>query len=262
MTKYLYIKYKADQEVAEITLNRPEIGNALHFHMIEELTDAFCHAAQNKKIRMVLLKGSGKHFCTGADLQWMADIQHPNVLQESMLMAKLFKTIHELPKPTLAYVQGKCYGGGIGLAAACDFVWAEPTATFAFSEVKLGLLPATIAPYILKRTGHSRAKQLMITAREYIASEAMENELVDKIVEFTEFEQEYYLLLNDILRGGPNAIALVKLLLDILEQPQYHHEAEDTTASFIAQARQSDEGIEGMNAFLQKRKPIWNNAKI
>jgi methylglutaconyl-CoA hydratase len=261
MTEYLYIKYKADQGVAEITLNRPEVGNALHLYMIEELTDAFRHAAQNEKVRMVLLKGSGKHFCTGADLQWMADVQHPNIMQESMLMAKLFKTIHELPKPALAYVQGKCYGGGIGLAAACDFVWAEPIATFAFSEVKLGLLPATIAPYILKRTGYTRAKQLMITAREFITSEAMKNGLVDKIVEYTDFEQEYYLLLTDIRRGGSNAIASVKLLLGILEQPQYHHETEHTTASFLAQARLSDEGIEGMKAFLQKREPIWNNAK-
>jgi len=246
------------ENIITIWLNRPEVHNAMNELMIEELTDVFTSTA-DEEIRAVLLRGKGKSFCAGADLNYMKEIASFGIADnkaDSMKLANLFNCIYSYPIPTIALVHGSAFGGANGLLAACDIVVAEENTTFAFTEVKLGIAPATISPFVIKRIGEFGAKELMITGKRFKGPEALKWKLVNNSIPEKELEKKLQQLIEEIKRNGPKAVRATKKLIhsiidsDIDELIEY-------TGDLIAELRASDEGQEGIAAFLEKRKSKW-----
>lgn len=246
-------------QTATIRLNRPEKHNALNQLMIEELTHVFDRLKDNETVRIILLKGTGLSFCSGADLNYMREIAsfgEKENLADATKLARLFYSIFSCPKAVIAVVHGNVFGGANGLAAACDIVLADENTQFAFTEVKMGITPATISPYIIRRCGETIATELMLTARKFTAQEAEKYHLVNTTFTYetkTDVERFY---VNHLLAAAPNALASCKKLIrTVASLPQ--QEAFSYTIETIAKQRGSDEGVEGMSAFLEKRKPKW-----
>jgi methylglutaconyl-CoA hydratase len=255
------IVYSIEKLVARITLNRPEIHNAFNDKMIEELTGVFEDIKTRKDVRVVVLTGNGKSFCAGADLNWMREIinySYDENLDESLRLSELMYKIYAFPKPTIARVNGTAIGGGTGLVAVCDIVIAQENAKFGLSEVKLGLVPACISPYVIKRMGESACRELFLTGERIIATRACELELVNQAVPMDELDNAVNERVDRLLSSGPKAIATCKELLQKVPAMSLE-EAKSYTAKVIASLRISDEGQEGMTAFLEKRKPKWAN---
>ncbi len=182
MSNYNYLIIKEEKQTFTISLNRPEVHNAMNAGMIEEIKAAFEEVKEKKDIRAIVLKGEGKSFCAGADLNYMKEIASFGLeenYQDGLRLASLFKTIYESPKPTIAMIHGAVFGGANGLIAACDMVLADEATRFAFSEVKLGIIPATIAPFVIKRIGEFAAKDLMMTGRRFGVQEAIHYSVCD-----------------------------------------------------------------------------------
>jgi methylglutaconyl-CoA hydratase len=256
---YETIIYEIKNNVATISLNRPQIHNAFNKKMIEELSDAFKNVAEDSKVRVVILTGKGKSFCAGADLNWMREIINYSFeenLKESNQIAELLYYIYSLPKPTIARINGTTIGGGTGLMAVCDIVVASKNAMFGLSEVKLGLIPAVISPYVIKRIGETNARQYFLTGERLTAEDALKIGLVNKIVSDEELNVEIEKIVNQLITSGPVAIAKCKELLNNIPKMSLE-EAKTYTAKMIADLRISEEGQEGMSAFLEKRKPKW-----
>ncbi|MCP2520467.1 enoyl-CoA hydratase/isomerase family protein [Candidatus Aminicenantes bacterium AC-335-A11] len=257
--KYETIIFEEKNQVAKISLNRPEVHNAFNKIMVEELSFAFNEIAKNSKIRVVILTGEGKSFCAGADLNWMREIvnySYDENLEEAMQIAELLYLIYSLPKPTIARVNGTTIGGGTGLMCACDIIIASEKAKFGLSEVKLGLVPAVISPYVIKRIGEASARRYFLTGERLTAEEALKIGLVNTVVSDEKLDSEVERITNFLLTSGPNAIANCKELL--IKIPGMNlEEAKAYTAKMIADLRISEEGQEGMSAFLEKRKPKW-----
>jgi methylglutaconyl-CoA hydratase len=244
---------------AWLMLNRPTVHNAFNAVMIRELAEAFKAAANDEKVRLVVLTGAGESFCAGADLNWMREIIHFSFeenLRESLALADLLHEIYLLPKPTVARINGATIGGGNGLFSACDIAVASDRARFGLSEVKIGLVPAAISPYVIRRIGESAARELFLTGERFDAWRAFEFGLVNRVVRHEELDAQIEELVNLLLSSGPEAIAKSKELLQKVPSMSLE-EARAYTAEVIARLRISPEGQEGMASFLEKRKPRW-----
>lgn len=247
--------------VTTIWLNRPEVHNAMNDVMIAELTDAFLKVPEDAEVRVILLRGKGKSFCAGADLHYMKSIAgfgFDENVKDGKRLAMLFRTIYECPLPTLAVVHGAAFGGANGLLSACDIVVADENTKFAFSEVKLGIAPATISPFVIKRIGEFGAKELMMTGKRFQGKEAEKWKLINHAVEVNKLEETVNRLLKQLLSSGPEAVKVTKgLITNVCDQEGDFEETISYTAELIAELRASEEGQEGMASFLEKRKPNW-----
>jgi len=253
------VLYKAEKNVAYVTLNRPDVHNAFDDVMIRELTEAFDDIGKRQEVRAVVLSGEGKSFCAGADLNWMRrvkDYSYDDNLCESLELSDMLYKIYASPKPTIARVNGAAIGGGTGLVAVCDIAVAAETAKFSFSEVKLGLIPACISPYVLRKCGEGRCREFFLTGERLTADKALSAGLVNVIVPPEELDAAVDHYLSQLLSSGPEAITTCKELLRNVPQMS-HDEVKKYTAEVIARIRMSDEGQEGMAAFLEKRRPKW-----
>ena len=256
--KYIVTEQSADLSV--IWLNRPEKGNAFNLEMIRELTHKIKSLEEEPDIRFALLKAKGKHFCLGADLKWMGravTLTDRENQDECLTLASLLETIYCSSKIMIAYIQGACYGGGVGLAAACDFTFALPDVRFAFGEVKLGLVPATIAPVAVQRMGAVKAMQLMLAGVPFSADEAMKLGLIDHLLTRDKAEVGLNDFLKSLRMGNRNAQQHIKELIRKIQPDIYSKNIKEFTARLLAESRVSEEGVEGIMAFLEKRTPNW-----
>ncbi len=247
--------------ITNIILNRPKVHNAMNELMIKELSSAFNEIPKDDSIRLIILKGKGKSFCAGADLNYMkgiAEFGYTENYEDGLRLANLFKSIYSCPIPTIAIVHGAAYGGANGLLAACDIVLADENTTFAFSEVKLGIGPATISPFVIKRIGEFNARDLMLTGRRIKGSEAEKTNLVNKSLSSENLELEVKKYIQEFSTSAPNAVRYTKEIISNISNGNLNITKEiEYTAKSIAKLRAADEGQEGMSAFLNKRKPGW-----
>ncbi len=254
------IQVEINNDYGVIKLNRPEVRNAMNGEMIDEIILALDQLNENKDVRVVVLRGNGKTFCSGADLNWMKDVVKfgfEQSVEESTILAQCFNKIYRFPKPTIAVVHGAAIGGANGLLAACDFVYAADDTVFSLSEVKIGLVPAAISPYVIKRIGEYAAKELFLTGRRFNGKDAEYYRLANKSVPADNLDNILNETLNLLRTSGPEAMRNAKDLIYNVSNNLSLEEAIPYTAELIAKMRISDEGQEGMNAFLEKRKPNW-----
>ncbi|MFH1688238.1 MAG: enoyl-CoA hydratase-related protein [bacterium] len=256
---YETIKYDIDGRIARVTFNRPGIHNAFNGTVITEMADVFDRIAGDDSLRVVLLTGQGKSFCAGADLNWMRGVIKQSFeenLAESNLLAELFWKIYTCRLPVIGRINGAAIGGGTGFVAVCDISIAARSAKFSFSEVKIGVVPACIGPYVVKKMGEGKARELFITGERMNGDRAYEVGLVNFVVDDEQLDDAVNALIKSVLSSGPKAVAMAKNLVSAVPgmQPE---QFKPFTAEMIAKLRVSDEGQEGMDAFLNKRKPNW-----
>ena len=259
--EYTTLRYEKDGQIARVTFNRPEIHNAFNAIVITEMSGLLTEIGKDDDIRLVLLTGEGKSFCAGADLNWMREVVSQSFeanLRESNALADLFHQVYTFRRPVVGRINGAAIGGGTGFVAVCDIAIAARSAKFSFSEVKIGVVPACIGPYVIKKMGEGKARELFITGERMSAERALEVGLVNKVVDDDQLDAEIDKLLTSILTSGPEAVAVAKRLVS--EVPgMTPDQFKPFTAEMIARLRVSDEGQEGMDAFLNKRKPDWVN---
>lgn len=259
---YSHIEFEISNHAGIVWLNRPEVHNAMNAEMIAEIVSAFEAVQDMDEVRYVILRGRGKSFCAGADLNYMKGIAgfgFEENYQDGLKLAKCFNTIYSCAKPVIALVHGAAMGGANGLLSACDMIYCLSDTKFAFSEVKLGIAPATISPYVCKRIGESGARDLMITGRRFTGNEAEKIGLVNKAFDTSEALDEHLAFVHKMLMSsGPAAMGATKELIYKLYNKLSFEESIDYTARLIAELRASGEGQEGMASFLEKRKPEWN----
>jgi methylglutaconyl-CoA hydratase len=252
---------EVDDGIGIITLNRPERHNAFDETLIAELGAALQHMASADEVRVVVLSSAGPSFCAGADLGWMqraAGWTEAHNYEDAMALGALLRSLNELPKPTIARVQGSAYGGGVGLIAACDIAIATYGAQFALSEVKLGLIPALIGPYVIAAIGARRARRYMLTAERFSASEAWRIGLLHEIVPDEDaLDEALGEVIDALLLGGPHAQAACKALIHTITHRPIDEDVIEYTAQRITAVRASEEGQEGVAAFLEKSQPSW-----
>lgn len=259
---YRFLVTHREGPVEYVMLNRPEVRNAFNDQLIAELT-AWCDAtAADEAVRVAVIGGAGKVFCAGADLSWMSQMvayTHEQNLQDANAAARMFAALDHLPVPLIGRVHGAAIGGGAGLAAVCDVVVADEDTVFAFSEVKFGIIPAMISPYVLGKIGASATRHLFVTGARFSAAHAKEIGLVHASVPADDLDARVAVYTRELLSCGREAIGVVKTLLrEVAHRPAA--DAVGITAEAIAQRRVSAEGQEGMRAFLEKRKASWNVA--
>jgi len=243
-----------------VTINRPHKKNAFDAATIAALYEAFetLHGADN--VRVVFIRGAGGTFSAGADLGWMADAvrwSEGDNRDDAMGLAKMLKALHDIPALTVALVEGAAMGGGAGIVAACDMAVAVEGTRFAFSEVKLGLIPATIAPYVVEAVGARRARQLFLTANIFDADYAAHAGLIDMVLPEGSIDEFISMLTDSLTGNAPGAMGDAKRLVNDVAGQKIDHGLMEETAKRIARARVSPEGQEGVRAFLEKRKPKW-----
>ena len=246
--------------VATVTLSRPEVRNAFNDEVIAELTQAFTELGQNQEVRAIVLAASGPAFCAGADLNWMrrmADYTHAENLADAAQLAEMLRVIYTCPKPTVARIQGDVYAGGMGLVAACDMAVSVDTANYCLSEVKLGLYPATISPYVIRAMGARAAHRYFLTAERFDAAEAMRIGFVHAVVPTEQLDAKVGELTNALVSASPHAVQKCKTLLHEVAGETIDAALIARTVEGIASIRASSEGKEGVQSFLQKRKPAW-----
>ena len=259
MTEYEHLKRRDDGPVTTVVLNRPDRRNALNAAMIRELTDCFEALAQDDNVRVVVLTGEGSVFCAGADIGYMretAGFFYEENLEDARRLAAMFRAVDECPKPVVAAVRGAAIGGGAGLAAAADVVLADEAAKFAFSEVLLGIAPATIAPFVVRKTGPSFARTTFLSGERFGAEKAREAGLIYEVVAEGDLDSAIESKAQDMLRGGPAAQRAVKALLREIETVE-PADARGLMTALISELRVGEEGQEGLAAFLEKREPYW-----
>ena len=248
-----------------ILLNRPEVHNALNVEMISEIRKAISLLNGDRNVNLLIFKGNGKSFCSGADLNYMkqhAEMDFNDNLEDSKNLARLFYEIYSSEKPVLTIAHGNIAGGANGIIAASDYAITTHDSVFRFSEVKLGLIPATIAPYVIDRIGRSRAMELMLSGRSFSGVEAEAFNLVNAVVKDGEEDQILDSVAEGILSAGPEALRQTRQLILELSSRNSMKELLDSTSKLIARARASEEGQEGMSAFFEKRKPKWINENL
>jgi len=253
------IKYEAQDRVATITFNRPEVRNAFNWKMVEELFAVFKEMNKSGDIRVVVLTGEGTCFCAGADLNWMKDVMTKSFefnYKESLRLAELFYLIYSLPKPVVGRINGPAIGGGTGFVSVCDIAVASTKAKFSFSEVRIGLVPSDISPFMLRKCGEGSIREYFLTGRRLNAEDALRIGLVNKVVEEEQLDTETQRIVNELLKGSPNALRVCKDLLEKVPLQPFD-KVREFTAETLANLRKSKEAQEGMEAFLEKRKPEW-----
>jgi methylglutaconyl-CoA hydratase len=248
-----------DGVVTTVTLSRPDAHNALNVGLIEELTSCFEEISDDDGVRAVVLAGEGRSFCAGADIGYMRDtanITYEDNLDDARRLATMYWMIDECPKPLVARVHGAALGGGSGLVAVADVVVADEEARFAFTEVRLGIAPATIAPFVVRKIGDSHTRSLFVTGERFGAERAREIGLVHEVVPGDGLDAAVEEKIGELLQGGPIAQATVKALLRRLQTTE-PMEAPGLTSRVISELRTGEEGQEGLAAFLEKREPRW-----
>lgn len=258
MSQHLRIDHQGP--VSRITLTQPEVRNAFSDEVIAAITAAFTEVGARAETRAVVLAAEGPAFCAGANLHWMrrmADYTREENLQDAAKLAEMLRVIYECEKPTIARVQGDVYAGGMGLVAACDMAVAVDTAGFCLSEVKLGLIPATISPYVIRAMGPRAAHRYFLTAERFGAAEALRIGFVHEVVAADALDAKVGELLQALTSASPNAVRMCKKLVLQVAEREVNAELIAATVESIANIRASSEGKEGVQSFLNKRKPAW-----
>lgn len=260
MDSYNDICVDVNDGVATIWLNRPDLHNAISIQMLEELSHCFISIEQMESVRVVVLRGRGKSFSAGADLVKMLEVGklgYEQNLIDGYKWTNCLSSIANSSKPTIAIATGNVFGGGNGLLAASDIVIADENTIFSFSEVRLGLAPSTILPYILTRISQQKAKYLMLTGKRFNASEAFTSGLVDFLAPSIRIEALLNAIIGDLFKASPNGVKEIKRLVRELNHCETIDEINNLTANSIATLKTSTEAQEGMSAFIEKRKPYW-----
>lgn len=250
------------ERVATVTLDRPEVRNAFNEATIAELALAFDELGRDEDVRAIVLAANGPAFCAGGDLNWMkqmAGYSDAENLADATKLADMLRTIYLCPKPVIAKIQGDCYAGGMGLVAACDIAVAVEEANFCLSEVKLGLIPATISPYVIKAMGENAARRYFLTAERFSAAEAHRIGFVHELVAADRLDTAVAAIVKSLVNNSPNAVQQAKVLVRDIAGRAVDAALLADSAERIAQIRASAEGREGVASFLEKRKPSWLN---
>ncbi len=258
--QYQYLLQTLVRGVATLTLNRPDVRNAFNDDMIAELAQAFTALGAHADVRCIVLAAEGAAFCAGADLNWMrrmADYSHAENIADAAQLADMLRVVYRCPKPTIARIQGDVYAGGMGLVAACDMVVSVDSAHYCLSEVKLGLVPATISPYVLRALGARAAHRYFLTAERFDAAEAHRIGLVHEMTTADLLDAKVAELIGALVNASPLAVKACKLLVQDVAEREINNELIALTVKGIADIRSSEEGKEGVQSFLQKRKPGW-----
>ncbi len=259
MSQASALRLEVQDAVARVTLTRPEIHNAFDDRLIGELTETFTALGQRPDIRAIVMAGEGKSFCAGADLNWMRrmiDYSRDENLADSHSLERMFRAIDTCPKPVIGRIHGAALGGGVGIVACCDIVLAADVARLGLTEVKLGILPAVISPYVLRKIGAGHARALMLTGERISAARALQIGLVHEVVPASELDDAVESKIALLKTSGPEAITHCKQLVHEIEDHR-PETAASITVGAIADVRTSPEGQEGMRAFLEKRRPSW-----
>jgi methylglutaconyl-CoA hydratase len=254
-----YLLTERTDQILTITLNRPEKRNALNSELVNELKNTLFQAEEESSIKAVVLKGEGEAFCAGADLAYLQGLQHNSYdenLQDSTSLMELFKQIFEYPKPIIACVHGAALAGGCGIATVCDFAIAAEDASFGYTEVRIGFVPAIVMVFLTKKIGEGKARELLLSGDIISAKQALEYGLINKVVEKnTEYETSMALASRLAKQNSAQSMALVKKML--YDMPATYTEALDYAASTNAKARSSSDCKKGISAFLNKEKIVW-----
>ena len=254
------IRITQQGHVATVILSRPDVRNAFNDEVIAELSQAFIQLGDDPQVRAIVLMAEGPAFCAGADLNWMrrmADYSREENEQDAEKLAFMLRTIYECPKPTIARVQGDVYAGGMGLVACCDMAVSVDTANYCLSEVKLGLIPATIGPYVIRAMGPRASHRYFLTAERFSAQQAQRIGFVHEVVPADQLDATVSTWVQALLAASPNAIKECKKLVQYVADRDITRLLIDHTVKAIADIRASDEGKEGVQSFLTKRKPAW-----
>ncbi len=261
MTDQSTVLYEVDDRgIATVTLNNPDKHNAFDEHIIASLTESFQRASQDQSVRALVLQANGKSFCAGADLGWMkkmAGYSEAQNLDDAEKLAAMLHALYAMPKLTIARVQGAAFGGAVGLVACCDIAIGSKLSKFCLSEVKLGLIPATISPYVVEAMGARVCKRYFQTAEVFSARRARRLGLLSEVVAEEELDQHINDIIRQVLNNGPRAVTAAKALVDHVKYRPINAELRTQTSDMIAKIRVSEEGQEGLNAFLSKRAPAW-----
>ena len=252
--------HRPSAHVAEVWLNRPEVRNAFNEELIAALTQTFVALSVEPGLRVIVLGARGKAFCAGADLHWMramAVYSWEQYRADAQKLAVMLWALDQCPVPVVGRVQGDCFAGGMGLAAICDVLVASDNATFCLSEARLGLLPATISPYVIRALGQQASRRYMLTAERFSAAEAQRHGLVHRLCAPEQLDSEVATLVATLVANGPLATRACKLLVRDVSAAPMSEALRADTARRIADIRASDEGKEGLQSFLQKRPPAW-----
>ncbi len=259
MMGYECLEIERGNGVATVTLARPDARNALNLRLIEEIRRSMEELAEDDGVRVVVLTGGGEYFCAGADIGYMrntASFSYEENREDARNLAAMFGAVEGCRKPVVARVKGAAIGGGVGLVAAADVAVAEEGTVFAFTEVRLGISPATIAPFVLRKIGYSHARALFLTGERFDASRAHEIGLVHEVAARGDLDRVVREKIEGLLAGGPGALAATKALLREIRDAA-PGEVTEITARRIAELRTGKEGQEGLGAFLEKREPAW-----
>ena len=262
MSNYEHLSVGRGNEVVTVSLARPDARNALNAGLIGELTRCMEELAGDDGVRVVVLTGEGDFFCAGADVGYMRDtanFSYEENMEDARELAAMFRAVEECPKPVVARVRGAAIGGGVGLMAASDVAVAEDGTIFAFSEVRLGISPATIAPFVLRKIGPSHTRALFLTGERFDVQRAQAIGLVHEVASEGDLDAAVREKVEGLLAGGPGALAATKALLRELRDAA-PGKATEVMARRIAELRTGEEGQEGLGAFLEKREPAWRES--
>ena len=251
-----------ERGVAQVLFNRPDKHNAFDDSMIGALRQTFRRLADEASVRVIVLSSNGRHFSAGGDLAWMqrmADYDREHNLQDAENLAGMLLDLKQLPQPTIAQVQGAAFGGAVGLVSCCDIAIASSNARFALSEVRIGLIPATIGPYVVAAIGERAARRFFMTGETFDAGAALQHGLVSEVVSQDDLDSVVSELCDTLLDNGPQAVRAAKDLVTQICGAPASDELIRETCRRIADLRASDEGQEGLNAFLEKRPPSWRS---
>ncbi|MES2937713.1 MAG: enoyl-CoA hydratase/isomerase family protein [Pseudomonadota bacterium] len=255
-----HLEQRSEGHLATVTLNRPEVRNAFNDEVIAELTAVFKQLGGDASVRCIVLAANGPSFCAGADLNWMkrmAGYTREENVADAGALAEMLRTLYACPKPTIARIQGDVYAGGMGLAAACDIAVSVDSAHFCLSETRLGLIPATIGPYVIRAMGERAAHRYFLTAERFDAAEALRIGFVHEVVAASALDERVEVIAHALVNAGPEAVKASKRLVQDVGGRAITPELIRGTVEGIADIRASAEGREGIQSFLQKRKPAW-----
>jgi methylglutaconyl-CoA hydratase len=263
MYKHLLLKRDSTKKsIVRITLNRPEVRNAFNPEMIQEITDIFNAISLDFSARLIILDGAGKNFCAGADLEWMKSMVNFSEVEnrkDSLMLFEMFEAVLNCQKPVVSIAHGGVFGGALGLLAVSDIVIAEDSTQFCFSEVKLGLAPAVISCFVLKKLQTNQVSPLMISGKVFTTSEALKIGLVHDSYHATNLDEKINFWIKQFLEAAPQAVSATKKLTREIKELDWKSQRE-LACGLIAERRVSVEGQEGLKAFLEKRNPAWRNS--